>query len=120
MDDQLDLTFQGGAPQRRIWPVRELMSALRTALEREFPDVWVEGEISNYRPAESGHHYFTLKDGEAQLRATCNSRSNTWNRRAWARCKSPSNSSRQSSPPRGCSTTRASSHCRSCRGASGS
>jgi exodeoxyribonuclease VII large subunit len=45
------------------------MNALRTALEREFPDVWVEGEISNYRPADSGHHYFTLKDGEAQLRA---------------------------------------------------
>jgi exodeoxyribonuclease VII large subunit len=29
--------------------------------------VWVEGEISNYRPSPSGHVYFTLKDGEAQL-----------------------------------------------------
>src|ERR1044071_4251386 len=68
MGDQLDLTFQAMAAQRRIWPVRELMAALRTSLEREYTDVWVEGEISNYRPAESGHLYFTLKDGDAQLR----------------------------------------------------
>ncbi|HSE50207.1 MAG TPA: exodeoxyribonuclease VII large subunit [Terriglobales bacterium] len=69
MGEQLDLTFQAMAAQRRIWPVRELMAAVRTSLEREYTDVWVEGEISNYRPAESGHLYFTLKDGEAQLRA---------------------------------------------------
>ena len=69
MGDQLDFTFQAMAAQRRIWPVRELMAAVRTSLEREYTDVWVEGEISNYRPAESGHLYFTLKDGEAQLRA---------------------------------------------------
>jgi len=54
--------------QRRIWTVRELMGAVRTALEREYTDVWVEGEISNYRPAESGHLYFSIKDGDAQLR----------------------------------------------------
>lgn len=56
------------APQRRIWHVRELVSSVRTSLEREYRDIWVEGEISNYRPADSGHLYFTLKDGEAQLR----------------------------------------------------
>ena len=42
--------------------------AVRTQLERAFTDIFVEGEISNYRPAESGHLYFTLKDGSAQLR----------------------------------------------------
>src|SRR4051812_42069703 len=68
MDDQLGFTFQALAAQRRVWAVRELMSAVRTALEREYTDVWVEGEISNFRPAESGHLYFTLKDGDAQLR----------------------------------------------------
>jgi exodeoxyribonuclease VII large subunit len=36
-------------------------------VEREYTDVYVEGEISNYRPAESGHLYFTLKDGDAQI-----------------------------------------------------
>jgi exodeoxyribonuclease VII large subunit len=65
--DQLGFTFQ--APVRRIWSVRDLMSAARTQLEREYGDVWVEGEISNYRPAESGHLYFTLKDDGAQMRA---------------------------------------------------
>ncbi|MDP9266714.1 MAG: exodeoxyribonuclease VII large subunit [Acidobacteriota bacterium] len=68
MDGQLDLTFQAMAAQRRVWAVRELMSAVRTSLEREYTDVWVEGEISNFRPVESGHLYFTLKDGDAQLR----------------------------------------------------
>jgi exodeoxyribonuclease VII large subunit len=53
--------------QRRLWAVAELVSALRGKVEREYADVWVEGEISNCRPAPSGHLYFTLKDGDAQL-----------------------------------------------------
>lgn len=65
-NDQLGFTFS--APQRRIWPVREIVSAVRGALEREYADVWVEGEISNFRPADSGHLYFSLKDEAAQLR----------------------------------------------------
>lgn len=40
---------------------------MRTNLEREYGDIWVEGEVSNFRPAESGHLYFTIKDGDAQL-----------------------------------------------------
>ena len=65
---QLGLSFQPFAQGRRVWTPRELMSAVRTAVEREYGDVWVEGEISNFRPAESGHLYFTLKDEGAQLR----------------------------------------------------
>lgn len=65
--DQLGLTFQVGAA-RRVWRVADLVSAARTSLEREYTDVWVEGEISNFRSAESGHLYFTLKDGDSQLR----------------------------------------------------
>lgn len=64
--EQLGLMFQ--APARKVYPVRELVAAVRTQLERAFTDVYVEGEISNYRPAESGHLYFTLKDGSSQLR----------------------------------------------------
>lgn len=64
--EQLGLLFQ--APSRKIYPVRELVAAVRTQLERSFIDIYVEGEISNYRPAESGHLYFTLKDGSSQLR----------------------------------------------------
>jgi exodeoxyribonuclease VII large subunit len=66
LPDQLGFTFQ--APARRIWTVKDLMSAVRSAVEREYADVFVEGEISNYRPAESGHLYFTLKEDGAQMR----------------------------------------------------
>src|SRR5215467_12174186 len=65
--DQLGFTFDQ-APGRRIWHVADLVSAVRTTVERGYTDVWVEGEISNFRPSESGHLYFTLKDGDAQLR----------------------------------------------------
>ncbi len=36
-------------------------------MSRQYGDIWVEGEISNCRPAPSGHLYFTLKDADAQL-----------------------------------------------------
>ena len=55
------------APERKLWSVAELVSLLRGKVEREYADVWIEGEISNCRPASSGHLYFTLKDGDAQL-----------------------------------------------------
>ena len=64
--EQLGLAFQ--APARKVYPVAELVAAVRTHVERAFTDVYVEGEISNYRPAGSGHLYFTLKDGSSQLR----------------------------------------------------
>jgi exodeoxyribonuclease VII large subunit len=65
---QLGFQFQASPPQRKVWKVAELVSNVRTHLERGFADIWVQGEISNYRPADSGHLYFTLKDGDAQLR----------------------------------------------------
>jgi exodeoxyribonuclease VII large subunit len=64
---QLDLTFEDARTTRRIWPVRELVTQIRELIEQQYGDVWVEGEISNYRPAPSGHVYFTLKDADAQL-----------------------------------------------------
>jgi exodeoxyribonuclease VII large subunit len=67
-DSQFSFEFSAEAPSRRIHGVRELVTTVRTHLEKGFPDVWVEGEISNFRPAESGHIYLTLKDGDAQLR----------------------------------------------------
>jgi exodeoxyribonuclease VII large subunit len=64
---QLDLSFEEPRHARRIWPVRELVGQVRELVELEYSDVWVEGEISNFRPAPSGHVYFTLKDADAQL-----------------------------------------------------
>ena len=51
-----------------MWKVRDLVASVRTHIEREYSDAWVEGEISNFRAPESGHLYFTLKDGDAQIR----------------------------------------------------
>ncbi len=58
-------------PQRRVWKVSELTQQIGNLLEGNFPDVWVEGEVSNYRAAQSGHLYFTLKDARAQIRCVC-------------------------------------------------
>ncbi len=66
-EPQLDLNFEDPQPTRRIWSVCDLVTRARDLVERQFGDVWVEGEISNYRPAPSGHVYFTLKDSDAQL-----------------------------------------------------
>ena len=65
--DQLGFSFK--PLDRRIWTVRDLVAAVRTHIEREYGDTWVEGEISNFRAHDSGHLYFTLKDQNAQIRA---------------------------------------------------
>jgi exodeoxyribonuclease VII large subunit len=59
---------QGGARERRVVTVSELTASIRGVLESGFGDVWVEGEISNCRLWNTGHLYFTLKDGGAQIR----------------------------------------------------
>jgi exodeoxyribonuclease VII large subunit len=66
LPDQFGFDFR--PPQRRVWTVRDLVAAVRSHIEREYSDAWVEGEISNFRAPESGHLYFTLKDGNAQIR----------------------------------------------------
>jgi exodeoxyribonuclease VII large subunit len=53
--------------ERKIWTVADLVTRIRHHVESEYADLWVEGEISNCRLAPSGHIYFTLKDGDAQL-----------------------------------------------------
>ena len=59
--------LQPEPPEPRIWTVRALVIDVRQQVERGYTDLLVQGEISNLRPAPSGHLYFTLKDGEAQL-----------------------------------------------------
>jgi exodeoxyribonuclease VII large subunit len=50
-----------------VLSVSELLRSVREVLERRFPLAWIGGEISNFRPASSGHWYFTLKDETAQV-----------------------------------------------------
>jgi len=50
-----------------VLSVSALLRSVRDTLEKRFPLAWVGGEISNFRPASSGHWYFTLKDESAQV-----------------------------------------------------
>ena len=47
--------------------VTELNRRIKSLIERELGTLWVEGEVSNFRPAASGHIYFTLKDEGSQI-----------------------------------------------------
>lgn len=47
--------------------VSELTNLIKNRLETDFPSVAVTGEISNFKPASSGHWYFTLKDNNAAV-----------------------------------------------------
>ncbi len=53
----------------RVYTVSELNSQIHDLLESSFPEVWVEGEISNCKAYPSGHTYLSLKDEKAQVRA---------------------------------------------------
>ena len=65
---QLDLGFGEREPDApAVLSVSELTRKVRAALEQQVGEVWVRGEISNYRRQASGHHYFTLKDDASQL-----------------------------------------------------
>jgi len=65
--EQFALEFER-APERRVFTVSELNSAIRAVLDAEFQDLWVSGEISGLKHATSGHYYFTLKERDAQVR----------------------------------------------------
>src|ERR1700751_1223885 len=73
---RLKMSFVIGRQIIRIWnhstmatilTVSELTRTVRDILEGQIGDVWVEGEISNFRKQSSGHHYFTLKDDRSQV-----------------------------------------------------
>ena len=64
MDNDLQPDSAAGAP---VISVSQLVRSARDVLERRFPLLWVAGEISNLRPASSGHLYFVLKDEQAQV-----------------------------------------------------
>ncbi len=61
--DSIDTT------DHRPFTVSEITQAIKAVLERGFQSVRIEGEISNFRPASSGHVYFSLKDESASISA---------------------------------------------------
>jgi exodeoxyribonuclease VII large subunit len=54
--------------RRRIYTVSQLNARIRTLLEEQFFEIWVEGELSNCRVWNTGHMYFTLKDRGGQIK----------------------------------------------------
>ncbi len=73
--------------QRSVFQVSELVGTLKHAVEMNFPGLWVDGEISNFVAARSGHWYFSLKDDRAQIRCA-------FFRNRNLRCKPPGNGQR--------------------------
>ncbi len=55
--------------QPMVYSISDINSLIRETLEGQFTPVWVRGEISNFKPHTSGHHYFSLKDDNAQMSA---------------------------------------------------
>ena len=64
MSGQLELSLRG---QVRALSVAQLVRMVRETLETNLDDCWVMGEVSNARPAASGHVYFTLKDATSAI-----------------------------------------------------
>ncbi len=66
---------------QKVYTVSELNSEFKFLLESTYPSIWVEGEISNFQHAMSGHFYFSLKDDKSQIKAVMwksNHRSLKW------------------------------------------
>ncbi len=61
----MELDFSPAAAP--VLSVSQLLRSARDMLERRFPLQWISGEVSNLRPAASGHLYFTIKDETAQV-----------------------------------------------------
>lgn len=63
------MNIEINAKTRKVFTVIEITRKIRSLLEGNFGNIWVSGEISNYRKAASGHIYFTLKDESAVIKA---------------------------------------------------
>lgn len=65
----MEITTEFTDWKNKVPSVSQLTRRIRGHIENAFFDVWVKGEISNFKKASSGHCYFNLKDANAQLRA---------------------------------------------------
>lgn len=66
-DSDEDTGRDAGPPKHLT--VSELTAKIRGILEPSFSEIWVQGEVSNTRPAGSGHLYFSLKDSGSTIAA---------------------------------------------------
>ncbi|HSQ04180.1 MAG TPA: exodeoxyribonuclease VII large subunit [Burkholderiales bacterium] len=68
MPGEPELARASGPLRSEILSVSALNRSVRDLLEHRYPLLWVQGEISNFTVAKSGHAYFVLKDESAQVR----------------------------------------------------
>lgn len=59
------------ADERQPVSVSELNADIKGTLEGKFSNIWVEGEITGFHGAASGHWYFSLMDGSSVIKAAC-------------------------------------------------
>ena len=62
---------------QEIISVSEINKRAKTILEENFPFVWIQGEVSNFFSAASGHWYFSLKDEFSEIRCAMFSNKNS-------------------------------------------
>lgn len=57
-------------PEQRVYEVSQVNEYIKSLLDNApgLGDIYVRGELSNYKIYPSGHHYFTMKDGNGALR----------------------------------------------------
>lgn len=53
----------------RVFTISEITRNIKSVLENQLPELWIEGEISNLRTSPQGHTYLTLKDASSQISA---------------------------------------------------
>lgn len=58
-----------GSRNSVVYNVEQLNSHIRLTLEAQLGAIWLQAEISNFKPHSSGHFYFSLKDSKAQISA---------------------------------------------------
>ncbi|HSA97026.1 MAG TPA: exodeoxyribonuclease VII large subunit [Acidobacteriota bacterium] len=61
--------IEGLVIKDRVYSVSEVTEIVKTALETALPQVWVEGEVSGFKRAASGHLFFSLKDEKCVIKA---------------------------------------------------
>jgi exodeoxyribonuclease VII large subunit len=66
---EAEVEVEEEAKEPHVYTVSEITYSVRELLEDSYPDVWLTGEVSNFRNPESRHYYFSLKDDACQLKA---------------------------------------------------
>jgi exodeoxyribonuclease VII large subunit len=65
----MDKKIETPRTEKKIYTISEINRLVKLSLEENYSNIWLLGEISNFKTSPPGHYYFTLKDSHSQLRA---------------------------------------------------